>query len=450
MAAYSFRIIGGIETLLHPCVPRIPALALVLLAFFASPGQAVPPNILLIIADDHGATDYSFQGHPDVQTPHIDRLARQSLTFTAGYVPSSLCCPSLASLITGLYPHQHRITSNDPPLPAGMTPRQFYDSSAFRDGREIMNRHLEAVPTLPRLLAARHYASLQTGKWWQGHFSRGGFTQGMTQGERHGDQGLVIGRHTMQPIHDFVRQAKRDQQPFFIWYAPMMPHAPHTPPDELLKKYQSRTDSLHLARYWAMIEWFDSTVGDLLDLLDAEQLAQDTIVDLSGRQRLDSKPARSCLRSALEAISLPGRTAHAHPAALARPSAAQDLGCSGAIDRHRPHAAYCRGRASHAADAGVEPAGRSGRGQPPGYFWRVLHPHGRRSAGSGRQSALRWVIADHWKLIVPHPANEPTAVTELYNLADDPGEAHNLRAEKPDVAARLSAQLDAWWNPDKR
>src|SRR5689334_19258202 len=68
------------------------------------------PNVVLIISDDQGWTDYSFMGHSHVRTPHLDRLAAQSLVFRRGYVPSSLCCPSLASLITGQYPHQHKVT----------------------------------------------------------------------------------------------------------------------------------------------------------------------------------------------------------------------------------------------------------------------------------------------------------------------------------------------------
>src|SRR6185295_16108884 len=110
-----------------------------------------------------------------------------------------------------------------------------------------------AAPGLPRLLKERGYVSLQTGKWWQGNFRRGGFTEGMTGGDpakggRHGDDGLEIGRKTMQPIYDFTAAAKRDGKPFFIWYAPMMPHLPHNPPDRLLAKYKDKTESLHVAQ----------------------------------------------------------------------------------------------------------------------------------------------------------------------------------------------------------
>jgi arylsulfatase A-like enzyme len=78
------------------------------------------PNIIFIVSDDQGAGDYSFMGHPHIQTPHIDKLASQSLAFKRGFVPSSVCCPSLASIITGLYPHQHKVTANDwPRSPSG-------------------------------------------------------------------------------------------------------------------------------------------------------------------------------------------------------------------------------------------------------------------------------------------------------------------------------------------
>src|SRR5258707_12035484 len=130
-------------------------LPLLLAVLLASPAPAAPPNVVILLSDDQGWTDYGFMGHEHVQTPHLDKLASQSLVFRRGYVPSSLCCPSLASIITGLYPHQHKVTSNDPPIPAGIKPGQFQQSDAFTRGREVMSRHLEAVPTLPRLLAKK-------------------------------------------------------------------------------------------------------------------------------------------------------------------------------------------------------------------------------------------------------------------------------------------------------
>ncbi|MCH9023270.1 MAG: sulfatase-like hydrolase/transferase, partial [Planctomycetes bacterium] len=91
-----------------PLKPKI-VIAILLCLTLPKILQAKPPNVLLIISDDQGWSDYSFMGHPVIKTPHIDRLASQSLVFTRGYVPSSLCRPSLATLATGLFPHQPNI-----------------------------------------------------------------------------------------------------------------------------------------------------------------------------------------------------------------------------------------------------------------------------------------------------------------------------------------------------
>ena len=72
------------------------------------------PNVVLILSDDQAWMDYGFMGHPVIQTPHLDRLAARSATFRRGYSPTPLCRPSLLTMITGLYPHQHGVTGNDP------------------------------------------------------------------------------------------------------------------------------------------------------------------------------------------------------------------------------------------------------------------------------------------------------------------------------------------------
>src|SRR5262249_51931509 len=143
--------------------------------------------------------------------------------------------------------------------------------------RSKMHPFIKKAPALPRLLAEAGYVSLQTGKFWEGHYQNAGFTSGMTIKGRHGDEGLVIGRKTMKPIYDFIDQNK-GKKPFFVWYAPMMPHEPHDPPERILKKYQSKDRNIKLAKYYAMIEWFDETVGELLAHLDEKKLADDTLV----------------------------------------------------------------------------------------------------------------------------------------------------------------------------
>jgi uncharacterized sulfatase len=432
------------KTITHSLAACLAAAALLSAGSAAAADGDRRPNVVLIVSDDQGWADYSFMGHTHVRTPHLDRLAAQSLVFRRGYVPSSLCCPSLASLITGRYPHQHKVTSNDPPIPAGMKPGEFPQSAAFRDGREVMCRHLEAVPTLPRLLATLGYRSLQTGKWWQGDYKRGGFTHGMTKGARHGDEGLTIGRETMQPIYDFIAAARKEDRPFFVWYAPMMPHSPHNPPARLLDKYKGKTPSIHVARYWAMIEWFDETCGQLLDHLDRQGLAENTIVlylaDNGWIQDPDSP------RFAPKSKQSP-----------------YDGGVRTPLMVRWPGAVKPRVSDELALSIDFVPTVLAALGQKPALEMQSVNlldvdavrrrtficgecfTHNAVDLNDPAKSLLwRWVIGGRWKLIAPAAAGK---ASELYDVIADPHETTDRAAERPEVVGTLRRRLDAWWKP---
>ncbi len=128
-------------------------------AGYAAAADNLPPNVVLIIADDQAWTDYGFMGHPLIRTPNLDQLAARSALFTRGYVPTALCRPSLATLVTGLYSHQHKITGNDPSLTLAPP-----DSHEYARLREQLISHIDRQPTLPKLLAAKGYLSHQSGK----------------------------------------------------------------------------------------------------------------------------------------------------------------------------------------------------------------------------------------------------------------------------------------------
>jgi arylsulfatase A-like enzyme len=418
------------------------------LALFCQAAWAAPrPNIVLVISDDQAWTDYSFMGHEHVLTPRIDRLARESLCFRRGYVPSSLCCPSLASIITGLYPHQHKVTSNDPPLPPGVAQRGFQQSPTFAAGREVMNRHLEAVPTLPGTLGKLGYRSFQSGKWWQGNFARGGFTHGMTHGQRHGDVGLEIGRKSMQPIFDFIDESRRAGEPFFVWYAPMMPHDPHTPPERLFKKYQGVAPSDHVARYWAMIEWFDETVGQLVDYLDEHKLTDDTIVvylaDNGWIQNVDApryapKSKQSQYDGGLRTPIMIRWPGHVEPRMSDELAVSIDIA---------PTLLAALGEKPSPAMQGINLLDDAAvRGRHAIYGECFTH-NANDLDNPAANLRWRWVIDGEWKLIAPDAKNEPRETIELYHLAADPREEKNLAGGQPERVAKMLTMLDAWWTP---
>ena len=234
-------------------------------------GEIERPNIVFILSDDQAWTDYGFMGHPDIKTPHLDNLAKQSVVFERGYVASPLCRPSLATMITGLYPFDHKITGND------------VDGKNNRAALDLpLRKNFHKLPSFIRTLTENGYLAHQSGKWWEGSYQDGGFTHGMTQGDpkrggRHGDKGLKIGREGMQPIKDFIDLAIKKDKPFLIWYAPFLPHTPHNPPEHFLKKYTKKGREKDVAKYYAMCEWFDQTCGELTQTIDRRNLRDKTM-----------------------------------------------------------------------------------------------------------------------------------------------------------------------------
>ena len=419
--------------------------AILSLASHAS--AAKPPNIVLIISDDQSWTDYSFMGHEAIETPNIDRLAKQSRLFKRGYVPSSLCCPSLASMITGLYPHQTKITGNEPPMPPGGR-----NSEQYRKQVQECVSFIDDQPTLPRLLAKRGYVSHQSGKWWQGHYSRGGFTHGMTHGDpkrggRHGDVGLKIGREGMDEIFDFIEDA--GDKPFFVWYAPFLPHTPHNPPKRLLDKYAKKTESKFIARYWAMCEWFDETCGQLLDHLDEKKLADDTIVlyvtDNGWIQRADNgryapRSKRSQYDGGLRTpimVRWPGKV---------KPEDRPELANS--IDLAPTILKAC-GLASTKAMQGIDLLDDTALAKRKSTYGAIYLHNAVDIHKPSANLTYRWLIDGNWKLILPHKENvttkakhRDTGETELYNLAKDPHERNNLAKARQGRTKRLAKQLN--------
>jgi uncharacterized sulfatase len=398
----------------------------------AASAQVPPPNIVILLSDDQAWSDYSFLGHSEIKTPHIDRLASQSVVFTRGYTPMSLCRPSLMTLITGLYPRQHLVTGNDPP--------------AGTDRREML-RHVRRLKTLPKLLAERGYVSFQSGKWWEGNFAEGGFTAGMTHGDpakggRHGDEGLKIGRQGLQPIYDFL--AANKGKPFFLWYAPMLPHTPHNPPERLLAKYRDKTDSMFVAKYWANCEWWDETCGELLAHLDKSGLSENTLVVYVTDNGWIQNPAANAYAPRSKRSPYEGgiRT----PVMLRWPAKLKP------VRDERTLVSTIDLAPTILAACGLPPAAgmrgtslldvAAGKGANRDTIFGEIYGHDVIDLDRPEPNLLqRWCISGEWKLIEMPDGSKP----ELYDVTADPTEEKNLAAAEPQRAKALSAKIKAEW-----
>ncbi|MEP4077400.1 sulfatase [Haloferula sp.] len=427
--------------------------------------HAAQPNIVLILSDDQSWKDYGFMGHEQIETPELDKLAGEALTYTRGYVTAPLCRPSLASIFTGLPPHQHGITGND---------------LLGKNGKKVSRRTPEGARLHQQLydqfgdcvglageLGKVGYLSLQTGKWWESDPKKFGFTHAMThadpeRGARHGDAGLKVSREGIDDIRGFLDTAKAEKKPFFIWHAPFLPHTPHNPPKALFEKYKAMVESPHVARYYAMVEWFDQTCGELIDELDERGLGENTVVIYVTDNGWIQDPASGRFG--------PLSKQDVHEGGVRTPIMIKWPGTIKALrDDETPVSSLdiaptilkLAGVEVPGAMKGIDFRDRSALKARDTVFG-ADHSHDIKSVGR-RVANLesRFVVHGDWKLILhnsanfPPPAyasrpngkkNNPKGKPELYNLIDDPDELKNLAGEKPKKVAELSKLLDAWWD----
>lgn len=457
-----------------PKILKSLATAFTLLALVWGASAADRPNIVLIISDDHSFTDYGFMGHEVVRTPNLDKLASDSALFRRGYVPTALCRPALMTLATGLYAHQTLITGNDP---AGTEANKAHVEAAGKPAKELLIANVDRLDTLGDLLGEAGYLSHQSGKWWEGSYERGGFTHGMTRGYpepggRHGDDGLLIGRRpadaprasegtdiagSMKPVFDFIDMAVERDKPFFVWYAPFLPHTPHNPPDRLLDKYKAEGRPLPVARYYAMVEWLDETCGQLIGKLNDDGLAQDTLVIYVTDNGWVQNPKGNgyLARSKRSPNELGTRT----PIMFKWPGTIQPADrpelCSSIDIFPTILSAANVPVPDDRPGLNLLPYLKTGEEIERDTLFGESFAHDIADIKDPEASLLyRWVIQGDWKLLLTYDGRPgqmkypPKGVEpQLYHLASDPLEQRNLAAQHPDKVAEMTKLLDGWYKP---
>jgi arylsulfatase A-like enzyme len=419
-------------------------LALALALFAVKALAASQPNIILIISDDHGFPDYGFMGSKVAKTTHLDRMASQGQLYTRGYV-MPVCSPSLACLLTGKLPHQHGITGND--LAKGTAPENPGKKKRDPLAQQLLGNSL----ILPKALTEAGYLTFQTGKLWNVTATDVGFTGGMTDtAGRHGDAGLTIGRQGMKPVLDFMDQATAQKKPFFVWYAPMLPHLPHNPPAEILARYQGKGLTPAAEKYFAMVEWFDQTCGELDDYLTKNKLAENTVILYLADNGWDANVGQNGKRHKLSPYELGIRT----PMFVRWPGKVtpqrDDQSLASIID-FAPTILKIAGAKAPADLPGLDLLDRNAMTARKSIFVEA-YTHDIADLAQPAKSLVTRVVIDGWsKLLLPTGLRPdkayPSAPTEieLFDLKADPLETADLAAKKPDEVKRLEAIQNAAW-----
>jgi arylsulfatase A-like enzyme len=251
------------------------------------------PNVLFILTDQWRAHALGYMGNAQVETPNLDRLAGEGVTFERAYTTNPVCSPARGSIQTGCFSHRHRVITNtykQVPLPAGLdTLGECMRDAGYRTGYigkwHLDGTHDESEAFVPPE-RRRGY------EYWRG-FDRG---HTHTKGHPHFEDGEKRWEEGYQPaIQTDLSLEFLDEDgaaPFFLFLSWGPPHGPREAPPEYHQRYdpddlklrpnvpaeradQARED---LADYYAAITSLDDQIGRFLDALDERELADDTAI----------------------------------------------------------------------------------------------------------------------------------------------------------------------------
>ena len=278
------------------------------------------PNVLFIMTDDQRQDAMSAYGNTVLKTPHMDRIAREGIRFAEAFVTNSLCAPSRASFLTGLYSHAHGIVTN------GDGP-QFYNGPGLRDDQPTFVERLREAGYHTGLVGKWHLKSTPSGfdEWvifpWQGEYRDPELIARGTHLRMRGHADDVVGDQALE----FLRHRPKDR-PFCLLYQFKSPHRTWLPaerhakafegvdiplPPTLLEKLDGKPEAVRAAEmaladmpdyrhlvpadlppaerarrnyeqmvknYYRVLLSVDDNVGRVLDYLDSSDLARNTIV----------------------------------------------------------------------------------------------------------------------------------------------------------------------------
>jgi len=411
------------------------------------------PNLIFILSDDLAQGDVGVYGQKLIQTPNLDRMAREGTRYTQAYCGTSVCAPSRSSLMTGLHMGHCPIRANREIQPEGQMPLP------------------AGTLTVAALLKTQGYATACVGKWGMGMFDTTGsplklgfdhffgyncqrhahsyfpafLYNDAKRFELEGNDGKGVGRTYAQNLiaNEVLRWVKANQdRPFFLFHSVTLPHGRFEIDDQGIYKDKPWTDQQK--NYAAMVTRLDRDVGRLLDLLRELKLDRRTLVMFAGDNgsSFDPKSEIGRLFDQTMGGQLRGFKRTLYEGGLRQAAFAWWPGTvpAGRVS-HEPWAFWdFLPTAAELAGAAIPNEAKTDghslvsflKGGPAPkrdcFYWE-LHE------GASLQ-AVRW---GDWKAV----KNGPSQPIELYDLKGDVGETTNLAAAKPDLVTKAEALMKA-------
>jgi arylsulfatase A-like enzyme len=406
------------------------------------------PNIIVILADDLGYGDLSAWGGRDLRTPNIDALAASGVRFDRFYANSPVCSPTRAALLTGCYPDTVGV------------PGVIRTAPANSWGYLATNAHL-----LPTRLKEAGYHSALIGKWHLGLESpnlpnlRGfdyfhGFLGDMMDDyythRRHDQNYMRQNEREIDPrghatdlftdwAVEYVTSRKNQPQPYFLYLAYNAPHTPIQPPQEWLERVNQRERGISAkrAKLVALIEHMDAGVGRFMAALKASGQLENTLVIFVSDNGGELDTGASCgpLRGGKGQMYEGGirvPMCAAWPGQIAPGSRSERVGLTSDLFATVCEAAGANPERIDGVSLLADMTGKARQSPPRDLVW-VRREGGTMYAGREFYAFRR----GDWK-ILQNTAFQPY---ELYNLASDPQEQHDLAKLEPKLYSELIAGL---------
>lgn len=468
---------------------------LILLLALGTSLHAAKPNIVFILADDLGAHDPHCFGSSFHETPNIDKLAARGVKLTQAYAASPLCSPTRSSIMAGIYPARSGITTPScHEMRVNLEKKLVANPTAQMRAinAESLTRLKTDYFTLAETLHEAGYATAHFGKWHLGHnlspedhyepkdqgfdvdFPHtpkapgpgGGYlapwTKFISDPNITGKPGEHIEDRMSEEAAKYIRAHK--DGPFFVNYWAYSVHSPWNARQDYIDYFKSKVDPKnpqHNALYAAMVRSLDDGVGRLLKAVDEAGVADNTIIvffsDNGGwafppkatdPDGYADQPATSNLPKRSGKASLyEGGTRE--PCIIVWPGKVKPDTVSDALfqstDFYPTLLAMCGLKPP--ADVKLDGFDQSGMlvgGASPRDSVFCHFPHGTPNQAVSIPGMLpgTYVRQGDWKLLRFYADNEDGSDRlELYDLKNDPGEAKNIAAEKPELVSELNALI---------
>jgi arylsulfatase A-like enzyme len=433
------------------------------------------PNVILVFIDDMGWADFSCFGNVDAQTPNIDKMAAEGVSFEQFYVNSPICSPSRVAISTGTYPQRWKITS-------------YLAHRNLNTERGMAQWLNPKAPMLARSLKEAGYATGHFGKWHMGGqrdvsdapaITEYGFDESLTNFEGMGakllpltmDENGIVGRIWEkaellgEPVTwkqrseitggfidaaiPFMEKAQKEGKPFYVNLWPDDVHSPFWPPYE---EYGLAKESGKRGLYLAVLEAMDKQFGILFDYIRMnDELRENTLILICS----DNGPEQGAGSSG----NLKGFKTHLYEGGIRSSLVVWGPGFISeeaqgyrnsesffsAIDivpsildftgTTAPKETRLDGESLIHTILGEKSTSR----QSPIFYSRP--PDRKEYYGFANLPDLA-MRKGNWKLLCDYDGSRP----ELYNITEDPGETINLAEIHPERIKTMTDQLLAWWN----